>query len=177
MIRTAILAAALLLSNAAANAADLHVPVTPEPIYEAAGFDWNGLYVGVHGGGEQYRLASFAAIGGVVGFNFLPTDSLLLGVEATADYTWNNAGNGVDLFANARAGWLVTDPVLIYALAGVGTFTSGGNSVNLYQLGGGVEFAVTDQVTVRGQLTGEGNFGGTRLFNAARATVGAAFHF
>ena len=53
------ISAALLLSNAAANAADLYVPVTPEPIYEAAGFDWNGLYVGVHGGGEQYRLASF----------------------------------------------------------------------------------------------------------------------
>ncbi|WP_338722043.1 hypothetical protein [Devosia sp. XK-2] len=177
MIRAVTVTTALLLSSISSIAADLYVPVTPQPIYEAGGFDWNGFYIGVHAGGEQYRLASFAVLGGVVGFNYLATDSLLLGVEATADYTWNNAGNGVDLFANARAGWLVTDPVLVYALAGVGSYTSGGNSVNLYQFGGGVEFAVADQLTVRGQLTGEGNFGGTRLFNAARATIGAAFHF
>ena len=177
MNRIVVAASAMLISSSLANAADLYIPTTPEPIYEAGGFDWEGLYVGAHVGGERYTAATYAAVGGVIGVNVLATDSLLLGAEVTADYTWNDAASGVDLFANGRAGWLVTDSVLVYALTGVGSYTSGGNSVNLYQLGGGVEFAVAEQLSIRGQLTGEGNFAGTRLFNAARATVGAAFHF
>ncbi|SEQ36813.1 hypothetical protein SAMN05428969_2778, partial [Devosia sp. YR412] len=38
-------AAALLVGGA--QAADLIIPTTPEPIYEAAGFNWEGLYAGV----------------------------------------------------------------------------------------------------------------------------------
>ncbi|HEY8575257.1 MAG TPA: hypothetical protein VIL88_02840, partial [Devosia sp.] len=40
------------LGSVAAQAADLIIPTTPEPIYEAAGFDWEGLYVGARVGGQ-----------------------------------------------------------------------------------------------------------------------------
>ena len=47
-------AAAALLAGGA-QAADLIIPTTPQPIYEAAGFDWEGLYVGVRAGGHRQR--------------------------------------------------------------------------------------------------------------------------
>ncbi|SEQ62720.1 hypothetical protein SAMN05428969_3754, partial [Devosia sp. YR412] len=36
-----------ILASVSAQAADLIIPTTPEPIYEAAGFNWEGLYAGV----------------------------------------------------------------------------------------------------------------------------------
>ncbi|WP_156463932.1 hypothetical protein [Devosia sp. Leaf420] len=35
------------LGSVAAQAADLIIPTTPQPIYESAGFSWDGLYAGV----------------------------------------------------------------------------------------------------------------------------------
>jgi outer membrane immunogenic protein len=179
MIRTTLALAAALLSTAAVSAADLIIPVTPEPIYKAGGFDWDGMYVGARAGGEVFTLATFGVVGAVAGVNFVASDSLLFGVEVSADYTWNNFARGVELYANARAGWLVTDSALVYALAGAGVYTSGGNSIGFYQAGGGVEFAVTDAVTLRGELTGFRSFTSNsgRLFDAAKATAGVFDHF
>lgn len=181
MIRTALAITAALFSTAAVSAADLIIPTTPEPIYEAAGFSWEGLYVGARAGGEWFTAARYGVVGGVVGFNFMATDSILLGLEATADYSWNsNVSRGMEYFANVRAGALITDSALIYVLGGVGVYAANGfPNVNLYQLGGGVEFAVTDAVTLRGEVVGEGSFtGGNKpFFDAAKATVGVAYHF
>lgn len=180
MIRTALAVTAALLSTAAVSAADLIIPVTPEPIYEAAGFSWEGLYVGARAGGQWFTAATYADIGGVAGFNFMATDSILLGLEATADYTWNSTVNrGWELFANARAGFLVGDSAMVYALGGLGVYTTSFGSIGLYQLGGGVEFAVTDAITIRGELAGQGSFtgGGGQFFDSAKATVGLSYHF
>ncbi|WP_156463931.1 outer membrane protein, partial [Devosia sp. Leaf420] len=75
---------------------------------------------------------------------------LLLGVEVTGDYLWsNNVTSSGEFFANLRAGAVVTDSVLVYAIGGVGVSTANNASTGLYQLGGGVEVAVTDALTRR----------------------------
>jgi len=185
-------AAALMVGGA--QAADLIIPTTPQPIYEAAGFDWEGLYAGVRVGGQfvgneagqayagQSTNTTYGVIGGVVGVNFLPVDPMLLGVEVTGDFLWgDNVTSSGEFFANLRAGAVVTDSVLIYALGGVGVSTNNNASTALYQLGAGVELAVTDAITVRGELVGQGDFSDNGasdpFFEAAKATVGVFYHF
>lgn len=192
-------AAAALISSGA-MAADLIIPTAPQPIYEAAGFSWDGMYAGIQGGGLFGRkdvngnTPGFGVIGAHVGYNFIVADPILLGVEGTAEYVWGR-NNGVDqnagnFFINARVGAVVTDSVLVYALAGTGLETVDGrrnaagaaidNAQGVYQLGAGVEFAVTDAVTVRGQLVGYGYYNDNLrkdFFDGAKATVGVSYHF
>jgi outer membrane immunogenic protein len=178
------------LSSVATQAADLIIPTTPQPIYEAAGFDWEGLYVGARVGGQfTGDSASLYAttpinttsgvVGAAVGVNFIPVDPFLLGAEVTGDYIWSNDFSSGEFFANLRAGAVVTDSVLVYALGGIGTNTRNGANEGVYQLGGGVELAVTDAITVRGELVGQGDFdgGSDPFFEGAKATVGVFYHF
>ncbi|MHA6299081.1 outer membrane protein [Devosia sp. CAU 1758] len=184
-------AAALMVGGA--QAADLIIPTTPEPIYAPAGFDWEGLYVGARLGGQFVGANAYAGvtpsttygvIGAAVGVNFIPMDPILLGVEVTADYMWNSAAAVTasgEFFANLRAGAIVTDNAMIYALGGVGfSNTNAGGSEAVYQIGGGVEFAVTDAITVRGEVVGQGDFsavGADSFFESTKATVGVFYHF
>src|SRR5690606_23177588 len=92
-------AAALMVGGA--QAADLIIPTTPQPIMESYGFDWEGLYVGARVGGQFVGTGpsvygnlpvggSFTqgVIGAAAGVNFIPADPLLVGVEVTGDYLW-----------------------------------------------------------------------------------------
>ncbi|NGP17514.1 outer membrane protein [Devosia aurantiaca] len=169
------------IGSVAASAADLIIPTTPQPIMESYGFDWEGLYVGARAGGFfADDIDAAGVIGAAVGVNFIPADPFLVGVEVTGDYVWgDDIVDQGQFFANLRAGAVVTDSVLVYALGGVGVATDGDDSVGLYQLGGGVEFAVTDAVSVRGEVVGVGSFDDADddFFEAAKATVGVFYHF
>ena len=183
-------AAAVMVGGA--QAADLIIPTTPEPIYAPAGFDWEGLYIGARLGGQFVGAAgaayggatsstTYGVIGAAVGVNFIPVDPVLLGVEVTGDYNWNSSATSTsEFFANLRAGAIVTDNALIYALGGVGFQNNGTVTNSVYQIGGGVEFAVNDVVTVRGEIVGQGDFqseAGDTFFESAKATVGVFYHF
>ncbi|WEJ60323.1 hypothetical protein [Devosia sp. FJ2-5-3] len=182
-------AAALMVGGA--SAADLIIPTTPQPIYQAAGFDWEGLYAGARIGGQfvgtsapgfanQINNTTYGVVGAAVGVNFIPVDPILVGVEVTGDYLWgNNVTSSSEFFANLRVGAVVTDAALVYAIGGVGVSSTNNTSTGVFQLGGGVEFAVTDAVTVRGELVGQGNLNnnGGDFFKAAKATVGVFYHF
>ena len=162
---------------------------SPEPIYAPAGFDWEGLYVGVRAGGQftstttdyaNYPLnATSGVLGAAVGVNFIPVDPFLIGAEVTGDYIWNNAFSTGEFFANLRAGAVVTDSVLVYAIGGIGTNNRTGSNVGVYQAGAGVELAVTDSITVRGEVVAQGDFDGAAdaVFEGAKATVGVFYHF
>ncbi|MDV3251791.1 outer membrane beta-barrel protein [Devosia sp. BK] len=179
MIRTALAITAALLSTAAVSAADLIIPTSPEPIYEAGGVSWEGLYVGARAGGQWFTAATYGVVGGVVGFNFMPADHVVLGAEATADYTWNNVRQGGEYFVNIRGGFLASEAVLIYALGGLGVYNSSDRTVGIFQLGGGAEFALTDAVSIRGEVVGQGDYANNNspFFDTAKATVGVAYHF
>lgn len=180
-VRSLILGASLaVIGSVAAQAADLIIPTTPAPIMESAGFSWDGLYVGARAGGDWDNASnSYGVVGAVVGANFIVADPFLIGAEVSADYVWNNTVSSGDFFANLKAGAVVTDSVLVYAIGGVGTTSAAGTNRGVYQLGGGVEVAVSDAITIRGEVVGLGDFDGAAdpFFEEAKATVGVFYHF
>jgi outer membrane immunogenic protein len=170
-------AVSVALLSTSAIAADLIIPTTPQPIVESAGFSWDGLYAGVQAGGEFHPSSTGGLVGIHAGVNFIVADPILVGIEGTAEYVWHSAASYGEYFINARLGAVVTDSVMVYALAGTGIASSGTSSDNLYQLGGGVEFAVTDSVSVRAQIVGVADYASANFFDAAKATVGISYHF
>jgi outer membrane immunogenic protein len=168
-------------------AADLIIPTTPEPIYESAGFSWDGLYAGVEAGGlfSDNGLGDTSTqglIGAVVGVNFTVADPIVLGLELQGDYLFENDDfDNAGLFlALGHVGAVVTDQVLVYAAGGFGVIGANGDSTGVYALGAGVDVAVTDNVSIRGEILGIGSFDDAAnddFFDSAKATVGVFYHF
>jgi outer membrane immunogenic protein len=168
-------------------AADLIIPTTPEPIYESAGFSWDGLYAGVEAGGVFSDDATGdgvtqGLIGGIVGVNFTVADPIIVGLELQGDYVFENddIGDAGLFLALGRVGAVVTDQVLVYAAGGFGVTAVNGDSTGVYALGAGVEFAVADNVSIRGEVLGLGSLNDDAdddFFDAAKATVGVFYHF
>jgi outer membrane immunogenic protein len=186
-------AAALLVGGA--QAADLIIPTTPQPIYESAGFSWDGLYAGVNLGGQFSEFGVDTdddgiidgtdnggqfLLGGAVGVNFMVADPILLGAEIQGNYLFESDDfeDAGQFLALARLGAVVTDSVLVYAAAGAGVQFTEDADEGIYALGGGVEFAATDSVSIRAEVLGLGTFDdGDDFFEAAQATVGVFYHF
>lgn len=180
MIRALIIGSAATLALATtANAADFYSPMTPEPIYAAGGFDWSGGYAGLLGGGVFADSTTNAAAGAFVGYNMIIADPILLGAEITYTYDWTEGYHSTKIMGSARLGAVVTDSVLVYGLAGVGLWaTNLPDQGYAYELGGGVELAVTDSISVRGEVVGVGMFEDSGdFFDWTRASVGIAYHF
>ena len=202
--------AALLATGA--QAADLYIPETPAPIYEDAGFSFEGLYVGAtggvaftgNGGGTTATTTSssvFPTIGVVAGVNFAVADPIVAGIEFELDAIFNTPGGGTNnTIGNAAVrghlGALVTDNVMVYALAGVGVLfnsstgvapiggTTTTSSEGYGEIGVGVEFGVTESVSIRGEVAYLRSFNNTTVGtttsggrSAGRATAGILFHF
>jgi len=168
--------------SAPALAADLIV-ASDEVAVASDGFDWARPYIGAELASEfpLFDDGDTYLGGGIfAGVNVLVTDNVLLGIQGTADLVSNGDETWAELFVLGRAGVLVTPDVLLYGVAGVGyefDVEESDDNGEPYQLGAGIEFAVTEDVTLRGQLTGYGSFDSDDLFDYARATVGVAFHF
>lgn len=137
------------------------------------GFDWNGFYAGVYG------VAALDADG-----DMRPGLGVDLGVNARfefylvgAEVTVQSLGGDSSVTSGqlvGRAGLVVTDDVVAYAAAGYGLdFGDAGN--NQFLIGGGLEVAVTDDWSLRGQyLLGVPADGGD---TSSQVSLGAAFHF
>jgi outer membrane immunogenic protein len=179
--------AAVALLSSGAFAADLIIPTTPQPIYESAGFSWDGLYAGVEAGGlfsdnGAGDTDTRGLVGAIVGVNFTVADPIVLGVELQGDYVFESDLGDDDagmFLALGHVGAVVTDQVLVYAAGGFGVVGVNGDSNGIYALGAGVDFAVTDNVSVRGEILGLGNFDDANddFFDSAKATVGVFYHF
>jgi outer membrane immunogenic protein len=186
--------AAVALLSSGAMAADLIIPTTPQPIYEAAGFSWDGLYAGVEAGGvfnsdnvdggigALTLDTTSGVVGGVVGANFTVADPIIVGIELQGDYVFGNDQDSALFLALGRVGAVVTDQVMVYAAGGFGVINTSDtpDSVGVYALGAGVEVAVTDNVSIRGEVLGLGDFNdgvNDQFFDSAKATVGVFYHF
>jgi outer membrane immunogenic protein len=147
MLRLLISASALAILSGAAVAADLPPPpiepaappmMSPTPI----AYNWSGFYLGAHGG-WGFGDGAFddgAVVGGQVGINW-QWGTFVVGVEG--DASWADLGEA-DMLASirARAG-LPLDQFLLYVTAGAGFADDLG-----WVAGGGVEFALTDAVSL-----------------------------
>lgn len=177
MMRILVTAIALAALPAAAHAADpIVVPIDSTgrsvPLAEAS-TDWNGFYAGVFGGAQQGE-----ASGGQVGLG------IAAGVNAQIDFVLVGAevnllgltGDTVDTAYGTvlgRTGLILDDDILLYAAAGYGWDLAGGGSGLL--AGGGIEFAVNDQLSLNAQyLRG---FDQAEDIARDQLTLGARFHF
>ena len=197
--------AALILAPAAANAADLRMPVKAPPAPMPPPFSWTGFYIGGNLGGawahHNFNDTFFPNLsfgdgntngrfigGGQVGANY-QINQFVIGVEGTFDWAANNNNNngtGVLIPGNilfpaqlvrissndtwiasvaARLGWAV-DRALFYFKGGGGWVgnngftltdvntgasisTSGNNNVSGWLFGGGLEWAFTDNWSLK----------------------------
>lgn len=131
------------------------------------GFDWNGFYAGVYGGGVPLGdNASFNA--GIFSGVNVALDSAVFGVEAQLGA---NLGDdlGIDALLLGKGGMSFGD-ALVYATAGAGLV---GGDVG-YAVGGGAEYGFNDYMSVRGEVLGTGAWGD--LPGDVRMTAGVAFH-
>ena len=181
LLRTSAVAALMTIASVAgASAADaIAMPVDPSPVempvYDDTGFDWNGFYAGVYGVGQwgglsggQYGLGIDAGVNAQFDFFLIGGEVALHGLfgGATIDTAYGQI--------LGRAGVVITDDVLLYAAAGYGV-DLGLPAEDDLLLGGGVEVAVADDVTVRAQyLHGFPISGGNPK---DQVTIGANFHF
>lgn len=155
--------------GSAAQAADL---VVLDPVVQefATGFDWDGAYinVSVYGGVTDFS-PNIYGVAGTIGFGGT-SDSFYYGAEVAAVY--DGLFQDFALRGDVRLGVLVTDDVLLYGLAGLGYAV--GNQTAYGILGAGVEFAVSDSMTIRAQYEAEMyDFGGIAHVGA----IGLSWYF
>lgn len=170
------LASAALVGPAAA--ADLiTVPTSTQaelPLYEDAGFDWSGFYAGVYGGIHNTEDAGMqAGVGLNAGVN-AQFDFYLLGAEVAVKGLTGDLGDTSYGQILGRAGLVVADNVMIYGAGGYG-IDLGPPEEEDALLGGGVELAVTDNVSVRAQYLHGFPVVGDNPKD--QFTLGANFHF
>lgn len=154
----------------------LAVPISADEAIPVAdsGFDWNGFYAGVYGVGQSSPVggAQFGA-GLDLGVN-ARVEFVLVGAEVAFHGLGGGAGATTYLQGLARLGVAVTDDVIIYGAGGAG-IDLGPPAETDALLGGGVELAVADQVSVRGQYLH--GFALTGANPKEQVTIGANFHF
>ena len=141
------LAASALLTTGALAHTPAPAPVEPAPTYNSTGFDWDGFYMGL--GVTGLTFPSVGQNGGMIdviaGVNMTSGD-FLFGAEAwVGGYSLGPALSGVVGGAEARVGYLVSPEALVYLSGGGYAFDMGST---FGTLGGGVEFAVSDNVSV-----------------------------
>ena len=142
-------------------------------VSDATGFDWSGFYAGVYGVGQRQAGNTGYGLGALAGVNS-QINFFLVGAEVAVEGLGGNTANNAYAQIVGRGGIVVTDQVLLYGAAGYGSgFTSGADSHLL--LGGGLEVAVSDNVTVRGQYLYGSSINGSDPIQ--QVTLGANFHF
>ena len=142
----------------------------PAPAYNAAAFNFNGFYIGAQGGyvaGADHS----GELGVVAGVNFDLSAPVIAGIEFQGDWLPGvSSGSTYDFFALGRVGVVVTDAFMLYADAG-GGWSAGTGS---YAFGAGGEYALTDQVSVKGEVLGTGPWGEAPA--GAQIQAGLIFH-
>lgn len=167
-------AVALAAMTGSALAADIFVPPVAPPAPTAVPvFSWAGSYAGVYGG-VYFPFAWQAGV--TVGHNFV-SGSLIYGIEAQAAIASNPMLTNFTADLTARVGAAVgsADRALVYVEGGVGTVFTVGPYLSI---GGGVEFAVTDSLSVFAEAKAIAAVGlGPQLFDVFGFTAGVNWHF
>lgn len=141
-----LVAGGLAFAVAPAAAADLIVYDDPLPMTDVGtvSVDWEGAYVGV--GLGYYPTFGDATISGEIGFNFLASENILLGVSGSG-LLYLDGSNDTEFYIRGRAG-VVFDRVALYGMASLGVYNFG---TALWDVGAGIEVMVADGFSVFGE--------------------------
>ena len=168
LLTAAILAAA----PAAVNAAD-SLEVYADPV-STGEFDWNGFYAGVYGVTQVSAVGGAAfGLGVDVGVN-ARLEFVLVGAEVAVHGLAGSGGLEAYVQTLGRAGVAATDDLMIYGAGGLGLDLGGGGGTDAL-VGGGVELALTESVSLRGQYLHGFDLAGANPKD--QVSVGANFHF
>ncbi|UYO00298.1 MAG: porin family protein [Devosia sp.] len=159
----------------AADAITVPLSSTAEiPIGDSSGFDWTGFYAGVFAGlqsspagGDQVALGVNAGVNAQFDF-------YLLGAEVAVRGLTGGVGESTYGQLLGRAGLIASDDVMIYAAGGYG-IDLGPPAEQDALLGGGIEYAVTDSVSLRAEYVHGFPLEGGNPKD--QITFGANFHF
>lgn len=175
----ALTALATALMGSAAFAADLTIPAAPEPILDSAGLSWEGMYVGAIGGGYTFDGDSQGFVGGVIGGNVYVADPVFVGGELQLNYYFESDDfpEAWEVLALGKLGIVVSPGFAIYAAAGLGYVQEDEDDYTQYAIGAGIEAAITESVSLRGEVLGFGDVDGDDGIDSARASVGLFYHF
>lgn len=166
----------------AADVIGIPAPAIPAaPVYDVgSSFDWNGFYAGANVGAQNNIDASETAwtLGAQVGVN-ATFDFFLVGAEVAIDGVFADPDMYAYGSALARGGVLITDELLAYGAVGYGSDFGATNGDGDHILaGGGLEFAATDNVSIRGQyLYGWDQSNDAASSDIHKFQIGANFHF
>ena len=158
-------------------------------VAETDGTSFSGPHVGLYAGGlvnETYdffvdhgnghHLSRFA-LGGMAGYDFAVAPAFRVGGELQGGLNFDTSGDvGADALALARVGIVPLDGLMVYGAAGLGVLESQG----AFALGGGVEYALWGQNSVRAEYLSIGALGGSSTaptFSASKFTVGTVWRF
>lgn len=156
------------LAAGAAQAADAANMEQASP-YDPGLFDFYSFYVGAQGGAVVGGDGA-GQVGVVAGANFAVTDPVFVGVEFQGDAILRGGGTTYDFYTLGRAGVAVSGDLLAYAAAGPGWDGGTGG----YAFGGGAEYALTSQTSLKGEAFGTGAWGGGP--SHAKLQAGLLFH-
>lgn len=165
----------------AADAIGLPPPAVPPamPVYDQGGFDWDGFYAGVRIGAQNEVGPDDTSwtLGGQLGVN-TTFDFFLLGAEVAIDAVFDTPDTYAYGEILARGGVIITDDLLAYAAVGYGTdFDAANGPGNHILAGGGLEFAVSDEMSIRGQYLYGWEQSSPIQNDVHKFTIGANFHF
>jgi opacity protein-like surface antigen len=154
--------------------------------------DFSGLYAGINIGGLTdpqfnffndygwgWHLSRFE-MGGFAGYTHALNPTFRAGVEAQLAANYDTSGDaGLDALALARVGVVPVDGVLAYAAGGVGLV----ENKPAYAFGGGVEYALWGQASLRGEalllgrMDGLPGLSGGNGPTSSKVTIGTVWHF
>ncbi len=175
-VMLAALASGTMVSGA--YAADLTTTVpettTPAPMMQDSAFDWNRFYVGAFGAAQGYEDQDWEYGAGLAAGVNTQIDFYLLGGEVAIS---GLTGNGDRTYgqALARAGVVATDEVVLYGTAGYGVDLSAADEEH-WLVGGGAEFAVSDNISIDGQYLHGFEVDDTQT-PMNQVTIGVNYHF
>jgi outer membrane immunogenic protein len=176
-VRIGIIATAFAASIGGVSAADLMtLPVSSDKSIPVAGgdFDWSGFYAGVYGVTQSSVLAGVQyGLGLNIGVD-ARFQMVLAGGEIDFQGLTGAAGDTASIQALGKAGVAVTNDLVLYALAGAGA-DMGAAPATEALLGGGLQLAVTDSVSVDARYLHGFALSGANPKD--QVTLGAKFHF
>ena len=139
-----------------------------------AGFDWNGFYTGVYGVAQSSaERDAEVGLGVEAGVN-AQLDFFLVGGEVALHGLTSDTIDTAYGQITGRGGVLVTEDLLAYVAAGFGAELTGTGEANALA-GGGLEFAVTDSMSVNAEYLHGFDIAGDNPTD--QFSLGAKFHF